>query len=335
MITLPNGFDRQIERLSDAITLGQRREFRERKNVIGTGVGPKHVNGQRTDDVALVIFVEDKQPEHRLPPDDILPSKIVTDTGQTVTIDVEEATGGFTATSAPEPGQYSTLRLERYRPMPGGVSISRPGGPSGTASGLMWYDGDPVLLTARHVATVGTESTTGDPIHQPAYGLDPSAQPIGTTREHAPWWPGDTTRTSELDASLIDIDEEDASGEYLGTDRAASGAGRMDMDRRVVHIGYRAGIRSGAPRARDVEVRVNYDHFGGYIEYTELEALDGISASGSSGAMNLQIDYRTGEMTIIGMQIASTVNAEGVRTRSLHIPWRNIERHFDGLTPAN
>lgn len=158
--------DRQIHRLSEEISLGQRKEFREKANVIGSGLGPKYVDGERTDEIALCILVESKEPEHRLGDDDILPEEIVTDSGRAVTVDVEEVSGGFQATGVADPGSASPSRTERIRPMPGGVSISRATGNGGSSSALMWFEGDPVILTARHVATMNAEETVGDSIHR-------------------------------------------------------------------------------------------------------------------------------------------------------------------------
>ena len=54
-------------------------------NVVGVGVGLIHRNGQRTDQVGLIVMVDEKIPRARLAPEDVLPSEI-----EGVPVDVRE-----------------------------------------------------------------------------------------------------------------------------------------------------------------------------------------------------------------------------------------------------
>jgi len=54
-------------------------------NVVGVGVGLRHVSGKRTEDVALIVMVSKKVPEAQLAPQDIIPGQI-----EGVPIDIRE-----------------------------------------------------------------------------------------------------------------------------------------------------------------------------------------------------------------------------------------------------
>lgn len=63
-------------------------------NVVGVGVGLKQVNGEYTDQKAIVVMVTKKMPIAQLGEDDILPTEI-----KDIPIDVQEM-GAFTAGTA-------------------------------------------------------------------------------------------------------------------------------------------------------------------------------------------------------------------------------------------
>jgi hypothetical protein len=60
-------------------------ELMSKANVVGVGVGFGTINGQRTDDIALVVMVSRKLPRTQLAPEDILPREI-----EGVRVDVQE-----------------------------------------------------------------------------------------------------------------------------------------------------------------------------------------------------------------------------------------------------
>jgi hypothetical protein len=65
-------------------------ELLSKPHVVGLGIGHKHIGGINTGQVALIVMVDHKIPNHLLPPDDRLPAMI-----EGVPVDVQE-TGAFT-----------------------------------------------------------------------------------------------------------------------------------------------------------------------------------------------------------------------------------------------
>ncbi len=60
-------------------------ELMEKANVQGTAVGLAKVNGEYTDEIALVVLVSVKLPESQLAPEDICPQEL-----DGVRVDVQE-----------------------------------------------------------------------------------------------------------------------------------------------------------------------------------------------------------------------------------------------------
>ena len=66
-------------------------ELMRKRHVVGVAVGMAKQGGQYTQDVALVVMVDEKVPPHLLDPDDRIPEEL-----DGVRVDVQE-TGTFTA----------------------------------------------------------------------------------------------------------------------------------------------------------------------------------------------------------------------------------------------
>lgn len=60
-------------------------ELMGKANVVGVGVGLRQRGGTPTDDVVLVVMVQQKVPRDQLDPDDVIPSEI-----KGVPVDVQE-----------------------------------------------------------------------------------------------------------------------------------------------------------------------------------------------------------------------------------------------------
>jgi len=60
----------------NAIKKVHEKELMAKANVIGVGVGFEMKDGQRTDQLALVVLVERKIPESQLVPTDLIPAEI-------------------------------------------------------------------------------------------------------------------------------------------------------------------------------------------------------------------------------------------------------------------
>jgi hypothetical protein len=125
-------------------------------NVVGVGVGYKESNGVVTDDVALVVLVEQKKPLAALDEQALIPREI--DGMRTDVLEV-----GYLRANAGG--------RERYRPLiPSGVSIGHYKVTAGTL-GTVVKDrktGELFLLSNNHVLANSNDAMIGDAILQPA-----------------------------------------------------------------------------------------------------------------------------------------------------------------------
>ena len=127
-------------------------ELMIRQNVVATGIGYKTVAGKPTPELAIVCSVDNKKPISRLQKSDIIPARI-----HNIPTDVR-ATGLFRALNAP---------TGRFRPVPGGCSISHTEVSAGTL-GCWVQKGDLLyLLSNNHVIANSNEAQIGDLILQP------------------------------------------------------------------------------------------------------------------------------------------------------------------------
>ncbi len=139
-------------------------EFLAKNNVVGVGVGFKETNGELTDEVAVVVLVQQKKPLAALSADDAIPKEI-----DGLRTDVLEV-GYLQAQQSPR---------DRFRPViPSGVSIGHFKVTAGTL-GTMVKDkrtGEVFVLSNNHVLANSNESAIGDAILQPA-AMDGGREP--------------------------------------------------------------------------------------------------------------------------------------------------------------
>jgi hypothetical protein len=111
-------------------------------NVFGSGVGRRTARGDRTDELAIVVFVDRKLPLSALRPEEVLPRSIDGAGGEVRVDVVERERPRFTVDQA------------KYRPLLGGCEIR--GGGRGTLGGVLYDATDTglVLLTCNHVLTL-------------------------------------------------------------------------------------------------------------------------------------------------------------------------------------
>lgn len=127
-------------------------------NVVGVGVGYKEVEGERTDEVAVVVFVKKKFGKKHLLRGQVVPQKV-----EGVNTDVIEV------------GEVRFLsRTDRIRPARPGVSIGHYAVTAGTFGALVrdTRTGEILILSNNHVlanASTGydAKAKSGDPILQP------------------------------------------------------------------------------------------------------------------------------------------------------------------------
>ena len=125
-----------------------------RPNVIGVGVGYRETGRTLTDDLCVVVLVQQKVAAAALPADAMVPSEVA---GRRT--DVREV-GEIRALQA---------RTDRWRPAPGGVSLGHYRISAGTF-GCVVRDratGARLILSNNHVLANSNDAVLGDPIIQP------------------------------------------------------------------------------------------------------------------------------------------------------------------------
>jgi hypothetical protein len=124
------------------------------QNVVGVGIGYQIKGGESTGNYAIVVMVSRKLPLPALAPNTILPKNV-----DGVTIDVIEV-GELRALQA---------RTDRWRPAPGGISISHYKITAGTFGAIVRdiNSGERLILSNNHVIANSNDADPGDQILQP------------------------------------------------------------------------------------------------------------------------------------------------------------------------
>jgi len=124
------------------------------QNVVGVGVGYKIIDGEQTENYAIVVMVTRKLPIPALPPNSILPKNV-----NGIKIDVIEV-GELRALQA---------RTDRWRPAPGGISIGHYKITAGTFGAVVRdrNSGERLILSNNHVLANSNDADPGDQVLQP------------------------------------------------------------------------------------------------------------------------------------------------------------------------
>jgi hypothetical protein len=138
----------------------------------GYAVGRKRVAGKETDDLAIILYVNQKLGLERLPLVNRIPGML--------SIPDEKAEGGVLEfiTDVQE-ARFNALPLtERMRPARGGISVGHRDITAGTLGGLLrdGETGEVVILSNNHVLANSNDAELGDAILQPGPtdgGTDP------------------------------------------------------------------------------------------------------------------------------------------------------------------
>jgi hypothetical protein len=146
-----------------------------RPNVVGIGVGYKTTAKRETDELCVVVMVQQKLPPAGLPLEDLIPQEVAG-----VRTDVIQV-GFVRALQAP---------TERWRPAPGGVSVGHYQITAGTLGGVVYdrQSGERLILSNNHVLANSNNARRGDPILQPgpADGGQLGRDTIGLLERFAP-----------------------------------------------------------------------------------------------------------------------------------------------------
>jgi S1-C subfamily serine protease len=304
-------------------------ELMQRQNVVATGIGYKTVAGKSTPDLAIVCSVDSKKPVSKLQMSDIIPARI-----QNIPTDVK-ATGTFRAFNLP---------TGRFRPMPGGCSISHPEVSAGTL-GCWVQKGDQLyLLSNNHVIANSNEANIGDVIIQPGSydgGINPGdiiAElsdfiPIGFQEETkasaynlAKWITsfmnglsklmGSQTRlkayriqqrNNKTDCAIAKpLSTEDIAMEILQIGRIEA-IKEAELGMEIKKSGRTTGLTSGAIEQIDVTVSVSYGYNKTAV-FTDQLLAGAMSQGGDSGSAVVDLHNNLVGLLYAGSETSTLIN---------------------------
>ncbi|HCB50126.1 MAG TPA: hypothetical protein DEP47_11540 [Chloroflexi bacterium] len=152
-----------------------KQELMRKPNVVAVGAGYKIVGGRQTDIPCVIVFVKQKVAAETLSGDQLVPEKV----GEVPT-DVVESGEIFAHQS----------RTGKYRPAPGGVSVSHPRVTAGTLGAVVRdsNSGERLILSNNHVLANSNSASEGDIILQPgsADGGTAANDAIGSLLRYQP-----------------------------------------------------------------------------------------------------------------------------------------------------
>ena len=286
--------DREI--ISQAIKSNRRRL--KKKNVVGTGIGEKWIDGKPTGKPAILVFVQKKESNANIiqsySAKEIIPKEI--DGIETDVIEVGEIIKhGFKS---------------KTRPIKPGHSVGHGKITAGTIGGIFLdSDGDKVILSNCHVLANEGNANPGDIIYQPGPSdnrenkrfrqwPDPvnSLPYIGTLKKFAK-----LNKTRNLhDSAIAKIHEKiEIDDVYPTIDRRLEGFKQASIGTQAQKCGRTTGYTTGRVIGLGADMTVGYD-FGG-AAFKNCIVLSAMSQPGDSGSLILDMD-----MNAIGLLFAGS-----------------------------
>ncbi len=300
----------------------------DRRNVVAVGAGWKVVDGQRTDELAIVASVATKRRPEELSPEDLIPSHV-----DDIRTDVIQTGPIFAQVS----------RTERLRPAPGGISVAHRSVTAGTFGCLVRRDGRLHILSNNHVLANSNDAAVGDSILQPGPadgGRDPadgiarlmdwvpivfdggddgSSCPVGsaaagglnalaalagsrTRLRTIRLGPEATSEGNLVDCAIAEpLDEGDVTDEIVEVG-APQGTAEGTLGTAVRKSGRTTGLTTGTIEQVDATVRVNFGS-GRVATFHDQLMAGAMSQGGDSGSAVLDVENR-----VVGLLFAGSVN---------------------------
>lgn len=243
------------------------------RNVVGTGAGRKIVNGQQTEQAAILVFVTEKHdPDEirRYAADELIPETI--DGIPTDVIEVGHI----------EKQQYTT----KVRPLHPGYSCGHRRVTAGTIGGFFTDgDGDVVVLSNCHVLANEGEATAGDPIYQPGISDGPRFEQNGfaTLKRFTPLKDGGNRHDSAIATIDPAILAQRQISHLYPDNRAMVGIARAQVGQSAQKWGRTTGYTTGKVIALDATFTISYDR--GPAKFVNCMVLSAMSKPGDSGSI--------------------------------------------------
>lgn len=289
-------------------------------HVVGTAIGKKRVNGEKTDETSVIVFVDRKVAETQLADEEQVPETVDWDS-ESFRTDVQEV-GDVTALAI-EPLEGE--RTERVRPAPGGVSVAHPVITAGTmgSTTLATDDDETVVLTNAHVAAPTGEAEEGDPLLQPGpEDGGGEVDEIGELREWSVVEPGEINTT---DSALVAVDPDDIEDEILGIGPLVEfDEPDIETDDEYAKSGRTTGVTTGELRGRDARIEV-----GGFGDEPAIfEGVDVFTSMADPGDSGSLIGVTEPDFTATNLLFAGSDDA------TIGIPMPAVEDEHGELTPT-
>ena len=294
-------------------TLDVKKAFEKRllkiRNVVGTAVGRKFVNGLPTEEPAVLVFVERKISTRGLSK---LSADIIPDNLDGVVTDVIEV--GKLVKQA-SPGYKS-----KVRPIKPGYSCGHGSITAGTIGGLFTDgDGDIVILSNNHVLANENNAKAGDIIYQPGpydYRGDktfkgwtnPADIPyFATLKKFVKLQANNNTHDSAIaTVSKAFLDSGMVTNSYPEIGKPLAGWEDVKVGESVQKCGRTTGYTTGRVLGLHATFTISYDM--GAIKFTDCIVLTPMSDGGDSGSIISDLDMNAIGLLFAGSQKVTIAN---------------------------
>ncbi|MCP4428565.1 MAG: hypothetical protein GY803_29115 [Chloroflexi bacterium] len=254
-----------IQRMNELIELkqGVEDEFLGRPGVTGVDVGYKIKDGEKTDELAVRVYVAQKKGVRSVPKEERIPRKV-----NDAPTDVIERTFELHPARMALAEMTPMVDTGRYSPLKGGISI----GPCRAVGGFIYVGtlgcmvtdnetDDPMMLTNFHVACVDENWSVGDTMAQPSRvdgGVCP-ADIVGQLQR--------AQVNAAVDAAVIRYDDESRRDHICEIEEieAVNGAEEAVVGMAVRKRGRTTGLTYGVVDSVSLTVPIDYGHGIGVV----------------------------------------------------------------------
>lgn len=280
----------------------------QRKNVTGTAVGEKLVDGKPTGEPAILVFVQKKYSEsnvlRKFSADELVPQSL-----DGIPTDVIEV-------GVIQKQSFKT----RMRPLKPGYSVGHGDVTCGTIGGFFYdKDNEPVVLSNNHVLANENRAKVGDIIYQPGIAdarvskeflgwTEPVSQYpyIGTLKDYIQLGPHNTHDSAIMRIPDALINSNLVDPIYPTVNRAISGIGDPALNMQVQKCGRTTGYTTGRIIGLHATFTIEYDF--GMATFHECVVMTNMSQGGDSGSVILDMDMRAVALLFAGSPKVTLAN---------------------------
>jgi len=284
-------------------------------NVVGVGLGSKHINGVNTGEPCLVVLVEQKIDREFLDDSDLIPATI----GKCKT-DVLEVGTIF--------AQTDMRNNELMRPAMGGCSVGHTRVTAGTIATAVIDRGATIpgryyILSNNHVLAASNAATIGDIVVQPGTvdGGTAAANRIGRLARFVPILFGGANNV--VDAAIAEVDQFDKCSPEIYSIGYVQGVANVAVGTRVQKSGRTTGYTRGRVIAINATINVNFGS-PGVARFVNQIVTTNMSAGGDSGSLVLDMRENAVGLLFAGSPTATIINPISAVLAALRIEFLGV-----------